>query len=63
MNAVEGGVLVPLASKCPTGGLGKVTLYAEDPGDTYWVRLQNRTNDTWVQVPKERVQAWKEELE
>jgi hypothetical protein len=60
---ITGGYLVPLYTKCPFGGLGKVTLYRESlPSDSYWVRLQNRRTDQWFLVPPERVDAWRKEL-
>jgi hypothetical protein len=50
---------------CRVRRLGKVTLYqsmgADDAGQ-YYVRLQNRTNDTTYPVAPERVAAWKKEL-
>ncbi len=43
---------------------GVQTLYQTGSGDgrRYWIRLDNRTNHTTIEVSKERVESWKKAL-
>jgi hypothetical protein len=34
-----------------------------DRAGRWYVTLQNRTNDTWIEIPEDKVDAWREALE